>query len=227
MSDLEFQTGWERYRIPFLLTGGLALYGASRFDATRAVAGVLLTYGFPLMAVAFGVIKLRDTALFAPALAVGSVAAVSAELAIGHAMAPELPVFGIVAPHILVWASALAAVGAVVMQAVAAGRGLRNFFAAWVGMVTMLALYMPAHAKVGRDSLDAFVAALIVSLFVGGGAGMLLGGLATRLVKGEPAAAEKPAEARAATSPAPRKRRARGSASGDAPTAPKKKRSPR
>lgn len=183
MSDLEFQTGWERYRIPALLAGGLAIYGASRFDATRAVAGLLLTYGFPLIAVIAAVAPFRDSSSFGLAATVGAVAALASELAIGHAIAPSVPLFAAAsgsAPVVVTLAAALAGVG---VQAAGAARGVRNFYAAWMGMLTMLVLYLPSHTKAGKDSLDAFVAALLVSLFVGGGAGMLLGGLATRFVK--------------------------------------------
>ena len=57
VSDLEFETGWDRYRLPALLAAGLAIYGASRFDVTRPVAGLLLTYGFPVIAVVAAVAR--------------------------------------------------------------------------------------------------------------------------------------------------------------------------
>jgi hypothetical protein len=188
MSDLEFATGWERYRIPMLLAGGLALYGASRIDATRQPAGVLLTYGFPLIAVLMGVLPFRETRLFSAAAAVGAAAAGAAELAIGSALLPDVPIFSLLPDTVRSAVTLVALLLAAIVQALGSSRGVRNFFAAWIGMVSMCSVYLPGHAKVGHDSMDAFMAALLVSLFVGGGSGMLLGGIATRFIKREPEA---------------------------------------
>ena len=183
MSDLEFETGWARYQVPGLLAGGLALYGASRMDATRPVAGVLLTYGFPVLALLAASAPLKQSTIFTPALVIGGTGAAAAELSIAHALQPSVSLYAIVPPSVLMAISVLALLASAGVQAAAAGRGMRNTFTAWMGMVTLLALYLPSHAKVGKDALDAFIAALMVSLFVGGGAGLALGALATRLVR--------------------------------------------
>lgn len=173
--------GFGRYRLPLLLAAGLALYGASRFDATRPVAGVLLTYGFPPMAAIWGSAPMRGSSLWPLALGVGGIGAAAAELGIAHALEPGVELFALVPQSVLVVVSGLALLGAACVHTAAAGKGIRNMFSAWMGMVTMLNLYLPSHVKVGKDALDAFVAALLVSLFVGGGAGLALGGVATRL----------------------------------------------
>ncbi len=183
MSDLEFETGWARYKVPGLLAGGLALYGASRMDATRPVAGVLLTYGFPVVALLVASAPLKQSTIFTPALVIGGVGAAAAELSIAHALEPSVSLYGVLPTSALMAISVLALVLSAGVQAAAAGRGMRNTFTAWMGMVTMLALYLPSHAKVGKDALDAFIAALMVSLFVGGGVGLALGAIATRLVR--------------------------------------------
>lgn len=183
MSDLEFETGWARYQLPGLLAGGLALYGASRMDATRPVAGVLLTYGFPILALLAASAPLKQSTIFTPALVIGGAGAAAAELSIAHALQPGVSLYAIVPTSVLMAISVLALLASAGVQAAAAGRGMRNTFTAWMGMVTLLALYLPSHAKVGKDALDAFIAALMVSLFVGGGAGLALGALATRLVR--------------------------------------------
>ncbi len=194
MSDTEFEPAWERHKLPILLAGGLALYGAARFDATRPVAGVLLTYGFPLVALFMGSSPFRESALAGAAFAVGGVAALSAELAIGHAAAPSIAVFSLVPRLVLTLVSVLALLGAGIVQAAGANRGVRSTFAGWIGIVTMLALYLPAHPRAGRDQMDAFIAALLVSLFVGGGAGLLVGALAGRVLR-------RPASEKAAPKP--------------------------
>lgn len=181
MSDSELETGWARYQLPILLFGGLALYGASRFDGTRPMAGVLLTYGFPVLALFLASAPLKESPLWAPALVIGGSAAAAAELSIAHALQPKVELYALVPSQVLAIVSVLSLLLAAGVQAAAAGRGMRNTFAAWMGVVTMLTLYLPTHAKVGKDALDAFVAAFLVSLFVGGGAGLLLGSIATRV----------------------------------------------
>src|SRR5262245_36688005 len=132
------ETGWARYKLPLLFGGGLALYGASRFDGTRPIAGVLLTYGFPLVALLVGRAPFRESSLAGAALVVGGLGALSAEIAIGHALQPNVAAFGMVPPLVLGVASVLALIGAAAVQAAASGRGMRNTFAAWMGIVTLL-----------------------------------------------------------------------------------------
>jgi hypothetical protein len=174
----------ERRRLPMLFAALIALYGASRFDVTRPLAGALLTYGFPVAAVLMGFLPINESSMRGPGIVVAAVAAGAAELAIGRELQPSIEIFGLVPAPVVSVALVLSLLGAVIVQALAHKRGVRNLFAAWVGIVTMLGLYLPSHAKVGRDSLDSFIAALLVSLFVGGGAGLFLGLIVTSIVKG-------------------------------------------
>lgn len=183
----------QRNRLPIMFGAILVVYVATRLDATRPVAGVLLVYGFPIAAVAMGFLPIAESSVRAGAIAVGVVAAAAAELAIGRELLPAVEAFSLVPPPFVSVTLLGALAGAAVVQAVAAKRGLRNLFSAWVGIVTMLGLYLPSHARAGRDTLDAFIAALLVSLFVGGGAGLLLGLAVTRVVKG-PARTEQPVQ---------------------------------
>src|SRR5512147_1306032 len=88
--------GFERYRLPLLLAGGLALYGASRIDATRPLAGLLLSYGFPVIALLWASTPFRENRLAKYALGVGAISAIAAELAIGRALAPQVWLFVLV-----------------------------------------------------------------------------------------------------------------------------------
>jgi hypothetical protein len=164
----------------------LVVYVATRLDATRPVAGVLMVYGFPIAAVTMGFLPIAESSVRGAAITVGVLAAGAAELAIGRELQPAVEAFSLVPAPIVSVALLCALAGAAVVQAVAAKRGLRNLFSAWVGIVTMLGLYLPSHVRAGRDTLDAFIAALLVSLFVGGGAGLCLGLIVTRVVKGPP-----------------------------------------
>jgi hypothetical protein len=174
----------ERRRLPILFAALIALYGASRFDATRSLAGAFLTYGFPIAAVMMGYLPINDSSVRGPGIAVAVVAAGAAELAIARELQPSVEIFSLLPPPAVSTLLIGSLLGAVVVQAVAQKRGLRNLFGAWVGIVTMLGLYLPSHARVGRDSLDSFIAAMLVSLFVGGGAGLFLGLIVTHAIKG-------------------------------------------
>src|SRR5258706_6759090 len=80
----------ERYQLPLLLGSGLALYGASRFDATRPFAGVLLAYGVPIGAVLKGGAPLRETAFRGWLLTIGTTVIVATDVLIARAYSPPL-----------------------------------------------------------------------------------------------------------------------------------------
>jgi hypothetical protein len=183
MSDLDYEAGWARYRVHGLLAGGLLLYGASRIDATRPVAGVLLMYGFPVLALAVAAAPFRHSKLWNAVWVIGGLAAATAELSIARALSPQVSLYSLVPTSVTSALSIIALILAAGVQAAGVGRGRPNTFAAWMGMVTALALYLPTHARVGKDALDAFIAALLVALFVGGGVGLALGGIATRIAR--------------------------------------------
>lgn len=176
----------EKKHLPMLFGGLVVLYVASRLDVTRPFAGVILTYGFPIAAVTMGFLPISESSVRNLAIAVGVLSAASAELAIGRELQPSVGLFSLVPPPFVSVGLVGSLLAATFVQAIAAKRGLRNLFAAWVGIVTMLGLYLPSHARVGRDSMDSFIAAMLVSLFVGGGAGLFLGLGVTRVIKGPP-----------------------------------------
>ncbi len=184
----------ERGKLPLFFAVGIALYGASRFDVTRPVAGVLLTYGFPVAAVLMGFFPISDSRSRSLAIGAGVGAVGGTEIAIGHAMAPNIEALAAIPDVVIQVALGASLLGAVTAQALAATSGFRNFFGAWVGMVCMLGAYLPAHVKVGRDSLDSFVAALLVSLFIGGGVGLFGGTFATSLSKRRSVDAKQPSK---------------------------------
>jgi hypothetical protein len=70
----------------------------------------------------------------------------------------------------------LLGVGAAGIEALAARRGTSSRFGALAGMVVGLGLYLPRHFG-HKDPFGAVVAALLVALFVGGGAGLMLGAI--------------------------------------------------
>src|SRR5262245_50084684 len=122
-----------------MLFGGLVvLYVASRLDVTRPFAGVILTYGFPIAAVTMGFLPISESSVRNAAIAVAVLSASSAELAIGRELQPSSGLFSLVPTQFVSVALVGSLLAATVVQAVAAKRGLRNLFAAWVGIVTML-----------------------------------------------------------------------------------------
>ncbi|MCA9597375.1 MAG: hypothetical protein KC776_28875 [Myxococcales bacterium] len=176
----------ERWRLPLMFGGLLALILMSRFDATRALAAGLFTFGFPVVAAAVGALRYResDTGLRSLAITAAALGAVAAEAALGRAILTDSPLFAAL-PATLPIAPALgvAVILGAVAQAVAKTRGMRSFLAAWLGMVMVWGLYVPTHRVGGHDALDAMLGAAIVALFVGGGGGLLAGFVASLFVK--------------------------------------------
>jgi hypothetical protein len=176
----------EKWRLPLMFGGFLALILMSRFDATRALGARLFTFGFPIVGAGVGAIRYRDShaALRALAIVAAVLAAVAAEVALGRALLPDSPLLSLVPENLpLVWIAWFAVLLGGIAQALAQSRGLRSFLAAWLGMVAVWGMYVPDHHVGGHDAMDAMLGAAIVSMFAGGGAGLILGFLASRFSK--------------------------------------------
>jgi uncharacterized membrane protein len=161
--------------LPFFVL--VALAAASRVDAFRAYEAIALALGVPVFVVLSALGPLRDarTTVRSAAIAVALLVLIGTELAIGGA------VFG---RWQLKLGSVLVALGgcAVVIEAVAARYGLRSRYAAWMGIAVALGTYLPSHFD-AANGFGAVLAALLVAVFTGGGAGLLLGAGLTALLR--------------------------------------------
>jgi hypothetical protein len=170
----------ERFRLPLLFTLILALIGGSRFEATRPLEAFFLALAVPSAALIAGALPFKDSGsgvrfagfAVAASLLLLSLGSIGGTLFAGYAPAQGA-----------LWAALLALCGlAVLVEAVAARSGLKTRFAACAGIAAALAVYLPGHFD-PREALGTVLAGVLVSVFLGGGAGLLLGAIATWLTR--------------------------------------------
>lgn len=175
-----------RWQLPLLLTAALILVAGSRLEATRPLEAGVLAFGFPLLAIGLALAPLRDSAseLRNAGLTLGGLGVLASEVAVARAFGVLPPALSALARSpVLPWLLVGLAAAAVAVQAIAAQRGMRTFVGAWFGMVAALAIYLPGHFAPEKERFGQVLAALLVSLIVGGGPGLLAGAAASKLVK--------------------------------------------
>jgi hypothetical protein len=180
-----------RWHIPLMLGAILAVVVASRFDVTRQLEANLFAFGFPLLATGMAVIPLREStdALRNAGFTLGGIAAFTAEIRVARAFAIAPPELAAIADcPATAWLLVASVASAAVLQAAAARRGMRTFAGAWFGMAAALAIYLPGHFQPEAERFGQVLAALMLSLIVGGGPGFLAGALLTSFVKTPPRA---------------------------------------
>ncbi|HEY4158770.1 MAG TPA: hypothetical protein VGM29_11760 [Polyangiaceae bacterium] len=172
-----------RLRMPFVFAVVLTLVAAARFDGLRPVEGQYVALGLPLFTTFSGAGPFHEanTGLRRVVFALALLLAFAAELGIysalfgggGGALSPAAArlVFG------------ACGIAAIVLQGVAAQRGFRSRLAAWLCMAAVFASYFINHVN-QKDLFGSTLGALMVSLFVGGGSGLLLGELSVKLLRG-------------------------------------------
>jgi hypothetical protein len=185
LERMERAERFERYRLPLLFFGMVLVVMMSRFDGTRRASAALASYGFPVAMGLAASVKFMDSrpSLQVPAYALAAIAALSADLAVLAALRPEGHWLHALPPKALPAVLVACTLAGAVVQGRAADAGLPTYLSAWLGMIAMWGLYFPSHAAAGSDPFGAVLAAGMVSLFVGGGAGFALGALAKRMIK--------------------------------------------
>jgi hypothetical protein len=164
-----------RLTVPALLAVVVAVAGATRFVETRQTEAELVVLALPVVAMVSAAVTLRHAesrlrrAAFVLALGLGAMTEAVLLPTVTGSGSPEFA-------RSLGGALLLCALGlaAAFIEALAARRGTSSRFGALAGMAVALALYLPGHFA-HRDPFGAAVAALLVALVVGGGAGLLLG----------------------------------------------------
>jgi hypothetical protein len=171
----------DRWRIPILAGVAVLLFAGTRFEASRPYEAKIVALGLPLVAVVMGALPLRDAhpKLRRAAFALGGLVLLGSELSVSHALFPgSVPALPALPAGLFLVVLAL---GAVIVEAIAARRGILTRFAPWVGMTVALSLYLPAHYDLA-DPFNAVLAGVFVSMAAGGLAGLLLGLGAARLL---------------------------------------------
>lgn len=174
----------ERWHVPLLGLLGVALYAGARFNETRPYEAALVALGLPLVALWAGAHPLcsghpgvRNGAMLT-ALLLG----VCAELLLLPLFVPWWRVRGTGAEAIAMLLVGCA-IAAAVLEGVGARHGMRARFGAWAGIVAVLALYLSKHTlDPHQDPFGSVMAACVVSVFLGGGLGLICGLFATKLL---------------------------------------------
>jgi hypothetical protein len=176
----------EHWAIPTIGLLAILVSGATRFEESREVMAHVVALGTPLVAMTIAAAPMREAhpTFRALGFATAALVASGAELVLVPAMLP-----GQALPPVLERLVAAAATPAfpallvgmailtVPLEAIAVKRGVGSRFAALAGVVVGLALYLPGHHR-PQDPFGSVLVAFLVALFVGGGAGLLLGSLA-------------------------------------------------
>lgn len=180
---------WERLQIPLLGLAAIAAYAGSRFASTRALEGVLVALGIPVLASFASLRALRDSRAELRRLALihGVVLLVSAE----SQVVPSLWPFAAHRSGDLCWIGlGVSAILATVVEAWSAHVGIRLRTVAWALVAATFSIYLPSHVNEAQ-TLESVLVAALVALFVGGGTGLVWGALAVRVGRWIVAVAER------------------------------------
>jgi hypothetical protein len=175
--DDEFSERLQRAKLPLLFATLLALILAARLDMTRGPEAVFIAYALPIVGAIAGASPFWDAnpALRGAALGAGVVLALTSEAMIFSAFSGSA--LTTVAPVLL----ACVAV-AIVCQLFGSRRGLPSRMTAWFSLVAAFAWYFSAHLS-NKDVFGSVWGAFFVAFFLGGGCGLLIGEVGSRLVK--------------------------------------------
>jgi hypothetical protein len=170
----------ERFRLPVLFTGLLALIGASRFEATRPLEAMFVALVVPLGALVVGAAPFKDSSspLRILGFSLATVVLVLSEVSVAGALFASSSTTRTAVLATFVGLGVLA----VFIEAAAARNGLKTRFSACVGIAAALAAYLPGHFN-QKEALGTVLAALLIAVFAGGGAGLVLGAFATRVAR--------------------------------------------
>jgi len=176
----------EHWAIPTIGLFAILVIGATRFEESRLVMAHVVALGTPFVAMAIAVAPMREShpTFRSLAFATAALVAIGADLILLPAVLPEQrlsPMLGrLVATAAVPWFPILLVGLALLtapLEAVAVKRGVGSRFAALAGIVVGLALYLPSHCD-PKDPFGGVLVGFLVAVFVGGGAGLLLGSLA-------------------------------------------------
>lgn len=171
----------QRSHLPWVMAALVLTIGGAKLDAVRPYLARVLAVAIPVVPVLMGVKRLEGTGvrLERAAAAVGWITLLAGEICIGSGFFEQAGLRAFVLPAR--WALYGAAVAALVVHAFEARRSGRARFAAFIGMACVFAIYLSTHT--GKDAFGRVFGSFFVALFVGGGAGLLLGEAVGRVAK--------------------------------------------
>jgi hypothetical protein len=173
--------GSDRSYLPWLMAALVLVVGGAKLEAARPYVADALAIAIPIVPVVMALKRLEgaDLELERAASIVGWFTILSGEIciAIGIFHVGALEQLGPWSRYALY----LAVAAALVVHTLEARSVGKARFAAFIGMVAVFAIYVSTHD--GRDVFGRVFGAFFVALFVGGGAGLLVGEMLGRAFK--------------------------------------------
>jgi hypothetical protein len=168
----------ERSSLPWIMAALVLVIGGSKLDLARPHVARALAIAIPIVPVVMGLKRLEggDLRLERAGSVIGWATILAGELCVARGFFGVAALDGIVAPARGVLYAA--AVGALLVGALAARRGIKARFAPLVGIAAAFAVYLSTHP--GKDPFAKVYAGFFLALVVGGGAGLLAGELLDR-----------------------------------------------
>jgi hypothetical protein len=169
----------KRSQLPLIMALLVLVVGGSKLDQARPYIARALALAVPVVPVAIAVkrVEAGGAELERLAAIVGWAAILAAEACVAGGLFHFAPL----AKSLFVWRVALyaVAVAALVVHTLEARSVGKARFAGYVGLVAGFGVYLSSHA--GSDAYGSVFGAFFVGLLVGGGSGLLLGELLSRV----------------------------------------------
>lgn len=169
----------KRSSLPWVMAALVLVVGGSKLDQARPYIARALALAVPVVPVAIAVKRVEAGGAQLERLAglVGWATILAAEACVAGGLFHVGPL----ASSLVVWRVALyaAATGALVVHTLEARSLGKARFAGYVGLVAGFGVYLSSHA--GADVFGSVFGAFFVGLLVGGGAGLLVGELLSRI----------------------------------------------
>jgi len=170
-----------RSSLPWIMAALVLVVGAARLEMARPLVARALAIAIPIVPVVMGVKRLEggNLTLERAGSIVGWLTILAGELCVASGFF-HVAALAAVAPFAR-GALYVAAVSALVVHTLEARRGTKARFAPFIGIAGAFAVYLSTHT--GKDPFGSVYAAFFVGLFIGGGAGLLIGELLSRVFK--------------------------------------------
>ena len=171
----------ERSYLPWIVAALVLVVGGAKVDAARPFVARALALAVPVVPVLMGIKRVEggNLTLEKAATLVGWLTILAAEACVGYGFFHVAALSGVVGVARFVLYGA--AVAGLVVHTLEARSQPKARFAAFIGIACMFGVWISTHTS--KDPFSSVFGAFMVSLFVGGGAGLLAGELLSRAFK--------------------------------------------
>jgi hypothetical protein len=171
----------ERSYLPWIMAGLVLVVGGAKLDSMRPYVGRALALAIPVVPVLMAVKRVEggNVKLERAASAVGWLTILAGEACVAYGVFHVAALAGVA--NVARFALYGAAVAALAVHTLEARSQPKARYAAFIGLASVFAVYVSTHTD--KDPFAAVFGAFFIALFVGGGAGLLLGELLGRVFK--------------------------------------------